>query len=96
MADIGATLRSARRTQGLDIDVFEASTKIRARHLQALEEERFELLHERPYARAFLRTYASALGLDPTPFLEEFDDSFPEAEPLNERSGSSAGGRAPF
>jgi len=96
MAEIGTALRSARRNQGLDIDVFEAQTKIRARHLQALEEERFELLHERAYARAFLRTYAGALGLDPTPLLEAFDARFPEERPFNERSGSSAGSRGPF
>ncbi|HJZ62337.1 MAG TPA: helix-turn-helix domain-containing protein [Miltoncostaeaceae bacterium] len=82
MFEIGTALRTARRKQGLDLDDVEASTKIRARQLQALEQEHFELLPERAYARAFLRTYAIALGLDPKPFMDEFDERFPEEDEL--------------
>jgi cytoskeleton protein RodZ len=82
MFEIGTALRTARRNQGLDLDAVEASTKIRARQLQALEQEHFELLPERAYARAFLRTYAVTLGLDPKPFMEEFDERFPEEDDL--------------
>lgn len=78
MFEIGPALRTARLRQRLDIESCGASTKIRTRYLQALEEDHFELLPERPYARAFLGTYARTLGLDPTPFLDEFDDRFPD------------------
>src|SRR5947199_5150142 len=37
---------------------------IRARQLQALEEERFDWLPGDAYARSFLRTYADYLGLE--------------------------------
>lgn len=72
--DIGTTLRDARRRKELGLPDCEAATRIRGRYLTALEEERFELLPEPAYARAFLRTYAVFLDLDPRPLLEELDE----------------------
>ena len=65
MASIGTTLREERIRLGLGIDEVEADTKIRAKYLMALEDERFEALPGTAYARAFLRDYAEQLGLDP-------------------------------
>jgi hypothetical protein len=65
MASIGTTLREERIRLGLGIDQIEADTKIRAKYLMALEDERFEALPGTAYARAFLRDYAEQLGLDP-------------------------------
>ena len=65
MASIGTTLREERIRLGLGIDEVEAGTKIRAKYLMALEDERFEALPGTAYARAFLRDYAEQLGLDP-------------------------------
>lgn len=53
---------------------------MRVRHLVALEEDRFDELPGRTYARAFLRSYAAALGLDADRFVAEFDDQVPEPE----------------
>ncbi|MCC6831421.1 MAG: helix-turn-helix domain-containing protein [Thermoleophilia bacterium] len=72
--DIGNTLRDARRRKDLGLPDCEAATRIRGRYLTALEDERFELLPEPAYARAFLRTYATFLDLDPRPLLEELDE----------------------
>jgi helix-turn-helix protein len=65
MASIGTTLREERIRRGLGIDEVESETKIRAKYLMALEDERFEALPGTAYARAFLRDYAEQLGLDP-------------------------------
>jgi cytoskeleton protein RodZ len=65
MASIGTTLREERIRLGLGIDEVESETKIRAKYLMALEDERFEALPGTAYARAFLRDYAEQLGLDP-------------------------------
>lgn len=51
---------------------------MRGKHLVALEEDRFDELPGRTYARAFLRSYASALGLDADRFVAEFDEQVPE------------------
>ena len=53
--------------QRLDIADVEASTKIRAKYLRALENEEFGMLPGPTFVKTFLRTYAEALGLDPAP-----------------------------
>jgi hypothetical protein len=58
----------------------ERLTCMRARYLIALEEDRFDQLPGRAYARAFLRTYAAALGLRADEFVAEFDAQNPEPE----------------
>jgi len=53
---------------------------MRVRHLEALEGNRFDELPGRAYARAFLRSYATALELDADRFVAEFDEQVPEPE----------------
>ena len=76
MIDIGNTLRSARLRRDLDLHDCELETRIRARYLAAMEDERFEVLPEPAYARGFLRNYATFLGLDARVLVEEYDDRF--------------------
>jgi transcriptional regulator with XRE-family HTH domain len=76
--EIGANLAAAREAQGLTLADAENLTRIRAKQLAALEAERFEELPGQAYARAFLRTYAKALGLDAHTFATEFDERFPD------------------
>jgi cytoskeletal protein RodZ len=80
LIEIGSTLRAARERQGLELGEVERSTRIRERYLAALEEERFELLPARAYAKGFLRVYADFLGLDGRLFVDEFNSRFPQAE----------------
>ena len=44
MFEIGNSLREARLRQGLDLARVEDDTKIRAKYLHGLEDERFEVL----------------------------------------------------
>jgi cytoskeleton protein RodZ len=74
--EIGATLREARERQGLELTQVERDLKIRARQLQALEEERFDWLPGEAYTRSFLRTYADYLGLEWQLYLAEYDSRF--------------------
>lgn len=62
--EIGATLRKARQELGVTLDDVEDETKIRKRYLTALEREDYADLPSEVYARGFLKTYASYLGLD--------------------------------
>src|ERR1700752_4927708 len=64
MTDIGATLREARMRARIDVSEIEATTKIRAKYLRALENEEWGLLPGPTFVKSFLRTYAQALGLD--------------------------------
>lgn len=76
MFEIGASLREARTRQGLDIDAMEQRTKVRAKYLRFLEEERFEQLPGETYTKGFLRVYADSLGLDGQLYVDEFNSRF--------------------
>jgi cytoskeleton protein RodZ len=78
--EIGSRLREARKRRGLGLAAVERDTRIRARWLTALEEERFDLLPERPYAIGFLRTYARYLGLEEQLFVDELSSRLPPEE----------------
>jgi cytoskeleton protein RodZ len=94
MADIGTTLRDARMRARIDISEVEASTKIRAKYLRAIENEQFDLLPGPVYVKSFLRTYGDFLGLDSRMLVEEYKrryeqppdyDVRPVAPPRRER-----------
>jgi cytoskeleton protein RodZ len=78
--EIGTSLRSARERQGLELSQIERETRIRARYLRALEDERFDVLPGSAYAKGFLREYAEFLGLDGQRFVEEYNARFPAVE----------------
>lgn len=71
MDGVGNKLREARTRRHLDLQEVEAATKIRCRYLQAIEDEDWDQLPSDTYARAFIRTYGSLLGLDGERLAEE-------------------------
>ena len=62
--EIGARLKEARLAKGLTLEDVEAETKIRRKYISALEEEQFDVLPGKVYAKAFLKTYTKFLGVD--------------------------------
>jgi cytoskeleton protein RodZ len=68
---VGSKLREARTRRQLSLAEIEQATKIRARYLQAIEDEDWEQLPGDTYARAFIRTYGSLVGLDGDRLAEE-------------------------
>ncbi len=80
MFEIGNSLREARLRQGLDLARVEDDTKIRAKYLQGLEDERFEVLPSETYVKGFLRTYAEYLGLDGQLYVDEYNSRFASVE----------------
>lgn len=85
LSTIGETLRSAREEQGKSIAEAATATRIRSSYLEALEQERFDELGGSVYAKGFLRSYASFLGLDPEPLLEAYRAREPSDRPAFER-----------
>lgn len=71
----------------IDVSEIEAKTKIRAKYLRALENEEWDLLPGPTFVKSFLRTYATALGLDGKALVEEYRLSYerpsePSPEPI--------------
>jgi cytoskeleton protein RodZ len=83
MGELGEKLRGERERRGIGIDEIEAETRIRAKFLLALEEERFDVLPGPAYVRAFVRDYAEQLGLDPQELVNELN-ARPELVPPDE------------
>jgi cytoskeletal protein RodZ len=61
---VGEILQTARERKGVDLARAERETKIRARHLAALESGDIADLPALVYAKGFLRNYSTYLGLD--------------------------------
>jgi helix-turn-helix protein/uncharacterized protein DUF4115 len=98
MFEIGASLREARVKRGLSPADVHKAIRIRDRYLQALEEERWELLPGDAYVKGFLRTYADFLGLDGNLYVDEYSSRFAQREeqplapqPMARDSGSGRG-----
>lgn len=80
--EIGKTLKEAREAMGLSLEAVEEETKIRRKYIQALEQEQFEVLPGRIYAKAFLKNYAKFLSVKVEEIMEEFKLQYPvQTEP---------------
>jgi cytoskeletal protein RodZ len=72
MESLGVTLKRAREGRNLSISQAAEATRISARHLQSIEEERYGDLPGGMYNRAFIRLYAEFLGLNPKPLVDRY------------------------
>jgi cytoskeleton protein RodZ len=72
MASFGDTLRRERELRGVELREVADATKISIRFLQALENDRIDILPGGIFPRAFVRQYATYLGLDPDRTVAEF------------------------
>ncbi|HFU7053842.1 TPA: helix-turn-helix domain-containing protein [Bacillus cereus] len=80
MTELGQKLKEARGTKGLSIDQLHESTKIQKRHLVAIEEGNYDVLPGAFYARAFIKQYAEAVGLNGEELLVEYQSTIPQSE----------------
>lgn len=72
--EIGIRLKEARKANDISLDSLQETTKIQKRYLLAIEQGNLHLLPGKFYARAFIKEYASAVGLDPNEILEDYQD----------------------
>lgn len=66
---IGEALIRAREARGRSLDDAERDTRITRRYLQAIEDERFDILPAPVYLRGFLRSYSQYLGIEADPLI---------------------------
>jgi cytoskeleton protein RodZ len=84
---VGPSLKAAREARGLSIAEVAQSLKFAPRQVEALEQERFELLPGGTFVRGMVRSYARLLKLPPEPMLEGMNGRFqaPDADHLAAR-----------
>ena len=86
--EIGAVLYEARTEQGLTLEELSERTRIRVDYLKAVEEGNPEKVPGEAYFRAFIRTYAREVGLDPEELLVRYEmGKMPEAAQLRRTAG---------
>lgn len=78
---IGVYLQWARAQKGLELRELEERTKIRAKYLQALETEDWDVIPSSAYARGFLATYARELDVDADALVDEYRRQVETEEP---------------
>lgn len=94
----GAWLRSQRKIREVPLGEIADATKISIRYLEALEQDRFDVLPASVFAKGFLREYARFVGLDPDEVVNSYLTAqqaalHPEAVEEPERPRPASGGR---
>ena len=94
--DLGAWLRRERERSGITLETIAARTKVARTLLEALERNDVSRWPNGIFRRAFIRGYASQIGLDPdyavALFIRAFDGS--QASPVLDRATARAAGAA--
>jgi len=76
----GARMRRRREEQHIALAAIAEKTKIKQSLLDALERDDISHWPTGIFRRAFIRTYAHAIGLDPDAVVKEFFEVFPETD----------------
>jgi cytoskeleton protein RodZ len=78
--DFGSRLRETRERSGITLRQIANATKISVAALEALERNDVSRLPGGIFSRAFVRSYAVEIGLDPEKTIKEFIAQFPRDE----------------
>lgn len=81
MSELGQLLKKTRLDKGITLDDLQETTKIRKRYLESIEEGNYKVLPGAFYVRAFIKSYAEAVGLDPNELLATYRNAIPAANP---------------
>lgn len=76
MIPFGEQLRQEREARGISLASITQSTKISTRHLQSLEESRFDQLPGGVFNKGIVRDYARALNLDEKKWIESYIQAY--------------------
>jgi transcriptional regulator with XRE-family HTH domain len=81
----GPNLRRRRTRGGISLEEIAAETRVSIDLWEALERNDFSRWPAGIYARAYIRAYAAAIGVDPDETVNEFCRWFPEGDRRTER-----------
>lgn len=100
MSELGQLLKQKRLEQGISMEKLQEETKIRKRYIEAIEQGDLNILPGQFYARAFIKSYAEAVGLNPEALLEEYKHELPvlptgPIEPVPSRKTKNIKTRSP-
>ncbi len=70
----GKFLKGERETRNISLEEISHFTKIRERHLKAIEEDKYELLPPALYVKGYLNGYARYLDLNPREIISQYEN----------------------
>lgn len=76
MIEFGATLKRAREAKGMSVTELAQATNIIIQQIEALEREDFSKIPAPIYGRGFVKRYCEAVGIDPLPMINEFNEIY--------------------
>ena len=85
MASLGQSLREAREERNISIEEIASATKIVHRYLEALENDRLDIMPGEFFIKGIIRTYARAIGLDAEEVLARYKAAGLIGEPERKR-----------
>ncbi|WP_202077218.1 helix-turn-helix domain-containing protein [Caldalkalibacillus salinus] len=77
MSELGQFLKEKRNEKKMPIETLQEKTKIRKRYIQAIENGEYHILPGPFYTRAFIKSYAEAIGLKGDDIIEQFESELP-------------------
>src|SRR3954470_21875282 len=96
VGSFGERLRREREMRGISLDEIAAATKISARNLRALEDEKFNQLPGGIFNKGFVRAYAKFLGIDQEQIVAEYEAASQETEVAREQKLKDEFSKAEF
>lgn len=96
VSELGQVLKRAREDKQLTLEDIQRETKIQRRYLEAIEQGRFQALPGHFYVRAFIKSYAEAVGLNAEALFNEYINELPRqpqseaVAPVRRRSSVSS------
>lgn len=78
MSELGEQLKQARINKKMSLEEVQEMTKIQKRYLESIEEGEFNKLPGSFYTKAFVKSYAEAVGLNYDVLLEEYGHELPK------------------
>ena len=89
----GTWLRRQREARGIELREIADHTKIGIRYLEALEQDRFDVLPAPVFTKGFLRQYGRYIGLDPDQVVNTYLNALQEGDAMQaEEPGRSGDG----
>src|SRR5919206_794189 len=93
--DFGTKMKRAREARGVSLRQIAMATKISVAALEALERNDISRLPGGIFSRAFVRSYAIEVGLDPEDTVREFVAEFPHEAAVSEHDTAKPTGDRP-
>jgi cytoskeleton protein RodZ len=78
---IGLKLRTERERRRVSLDTISRATLVRRDYLELIDADRLAELPAGAYAKGFIRSYASFLGLDPRPYVNAYEHEVDQPAP---------------